>query len=150
MSPLGSPRAVKMILVLDASMALAWVFERLDAAEQDCADRALGALAVTSAVVPSLWQVEVANGLLVGERRKVIELVQSQDFLRRLVNLPIRVNNKLPVAHTHEVLRIARQYGLTAYDACYVDLALRTGGTLATFDMKLANAGSAAGVSVFH
>ena len=139
-----------MILVLDASVALAWIFERLDAAEHDRADRALGTLATTSAMVPPLWQVEVANGLLVGERRKVIQVAQSQDFLRRLVNLPIKVDCNLPVAQTPDVLIIARQYGLTAYDACYLDVAIRTTGTLATFDVKLASAASAAGVPVFH
>ena len=139
-----------MILVLDASVALAWIFERSDAAEHDRADRALGILATTSAVVPPLWQAEVANGLLVGERRKVIQLAQSQNFLMRLANLPIKVDSNLPVARTQDVLSIARQYGLTAYDACYLNLALRTIATLATFDAKLASAASAAGVPVFH
>ena len=139
-----------MILVLDASVALAWIFERLDAAEHDRADRALGTLATTSAVVPPLWQVEVANGLLVGERRKVIQLAQSQNFLMRLLNLPIKVDANLSLARTQDVLTIARQYGLTAYDACYLDLAFQTTGTLATFDTKLASAANAAGVPVFH
>ena len=139
-----------MLLVLDASMALAWIFERMDTSEHDRADRALGMLATTSAVVPPLWRVEVANGLLVGERRKVIQLAQSDNFLTRLAHLPIKVDSHLPATRAQQVLRIARQYGLTAYDACYLDLALSTIGTLATFDVKLANAAKTAGVPVFQ
>lgn len=138
-----------MILVLDASMTLAWIFERSDASEVDRADRALGMLASTSAMVPPLWPVEVANGLLVGERRKVIQSAQSDHFLTRLAHLPIKVDIHSTATRAQQVLRMARQYGLTVYDACYLDLALSTIGTLATFDIKLANAAKAAGVPLF-
>ena len=138
------------MLVLDASMALAWIFEREDADQHDCADRALQMLEGVPASVPSLWHVEVANSLLVGERRKIIAPAQSQDFLLRLDQLPITVDTGSPVLRRDPVLGIARQYGLSAYDACYLDLALRVTGVLATFDVKLAQAARAAGVTVFE
>ncbi|WP_311196909.1 type II toxin-antitoxin system VapC family toxin [Rugamonas apoptosis] len=139
-----------MILVLDASMALAWMFERADAVQRDCADRAVLALTSVAGLVPPLWHVEVANALLVGERRRVITPAQSQQFLSRLDQLPITVDSALPGSRRDAVMGIARQYGLSAYDACYLDLAVRTMATLATFDNKLADAARNAGVALFE
>jgi predicted nucleic acid-binding protein len=47
------------------------------------------------------------------------------------------------------ILDLGRRHGLTAYDATYLELAMRTGGMLATFDRKLADAARVAGVRVF-
>ena len=47
------------------------------------------------------------------------------------------------------VIALARGHQLTAYDAVYLDLALRTDSVLATFDMQLVNAMQAAGGTVF-
>lgn len=139
-----------MTLVLDASMTLAWVFERTNPDQGERANRALQALAGTDVVVPSLWHAEVTNALLVGERRKVIVQAQSQEFLWRLDQLPILTDTAPPVLRRDPVMALARQYRLSAYDACYLDLTLRTAGTLATFDVKLAHAASLAGVPVFQ
>lgn len=140
-----------MMLVLDASMTLAWIFERVDLDQHDCAQRLLQMLAGEPvALVPSLWSIEVANSLLVGERRNIISPAQSLDFLGRLDQLPIQVDTVAPASRRDPVLGLARQYGLTAYDACYLELTLRTSGMLATFDVKLAQAARAAGAAVFE
>lgn len=139
-----------MTLVLDASMTLAWIFERTNADQGERASRALQALSSTDALVPSLWHAEVANALLVGERRKVIMQAQSREFLRRLDQLPIMTDTTSPASRRDPVMALARQYELSAYDACYLDLALRTAGMLATFDTKLAHAANLAGVPVFQ
>ena len=44
------------------------------------------------------------------------------------------------------VMALARRHRLTAYDASYLDLALRTDGPLATLDRTLARAATAEGV----
>jgi predicted nucleic acid-binding protein len=137
------------MLVLDASMALAWVFARQAQDERDCADRALQALHGMPARVPAIWHVEIANSLLVGERRQVISEAQSTDYLRRLDQLAILADPAEGAVHRGAVLRVARQHGLTAYDACYLELALRLSATLATFDRKLATAARATGCAVF-
>jgi predicted nucleic acid-binding protein len=54
-----------------------------------------------------------------------------------------------PRARQSAALDLARTYGLTAYDATYLELAMRRAATLATFDRKLAAAARAAGVRVF-
>jgi predicted nucleic acid-binding protein len=47
------------------------------------------------------------------------------------------------------ILPIAREYGLSAYDAAYLDVAVRHGVPLATLDSALRKAGQKAGVEIF-
>jgi predicted nucleic acid-binding protein len=54
-------------LVIDCSLTMAWYFKD-EATPYTTAVRA--ALATERVVVPSLWSLEVANVLLMGERRK--------------------------------------------------------------------------------
>lgn len=138
-----------MMLVVDASMALAWIYEREKPVEIDCADRALEALTNNNALVPTLWPIEIANALLVGERRRLITQAQSMDFLTKLGRLPIEVDDTTPKARQDQVMVLGREYGLTAYDATYFNLALRMGATLATFDAALIAAMNRAGGKLF-
>jgi predicted nucleic acid-binding protein len=137
-------------LVIDASMALAWIFERQDAGEADCAERALDAVATRPATVPALWHTEIANALLVAERRKVLTEAQTIDFLARLGKLPVAVDEAAPALRREAVMALAREHGLTAYDATYLELALRHGAVLATFDRALAAAMERAGGMLFR
>ena len=138
-----------MRLVIDASMALAWIFVRAKPEESECANLALTALADTPSLVPSLWHTEIANALLVGERRKIITEAQTIDYLTRLARLPIAVDEALPATRQEQVMALARQYDLSAYDATYLELALRGGAALATFDIKLGGAMRRAGGHLF-
>ena len=138
-----------MTLVIDASMALAWIYTREKPTEAECADRALQAITEMATVVPSLWHTEIANALLVGERRKIITEAQTFDYLTRLARLPIDVDEAAPAARQDQVMALAREYGLTSYDATHLDLALRMGAMLATFDAKLAGAMLRAGGESF-
>jgi len=138
-----------MKLVLDASMALAWFFERNTAEESARAERALLSLADAETWVPALWHAEIANGLLVGERRMVVTQAQVTDYLDRLSRLPIHTDGMSSMAHRDRVMALAREYGLSAYDASYLELALRADSVLATFDGKLSRAMARAGGDVF-
>lgn len=138
-----------MKLVLDTSMALAWLYERPTTEEIECAERALSALPDTEVSVPSLWHTEVANALLVGERRKVVTEAQVFDYLNRLSRLPIDTDDAAPASRRDQVIALAREHGLSAYDATYLELALRSDAVLATFDGKLTTAMRAAGGIVF-
>lgn len=138
-----------MSLVLDASMALAWLFERENAEEANYAERTLLAVAEVETWVPALWHTEVANALLVGERRGVVTKARVIDYLNRLSRLPIATDEVPPVSRRDMVMALAREHGLSAYDANYLDLALRTGSSLATFDRPLATAMRHAGGTLF-
>jgi predicted nucleic acid-binding protein len=63
--------------------------------------------------------------------------------------LPIVEDSAPPSATQAASLSLARAYKLTAYDAVYLELVLRTGRELATFDPKLAEAARASGGRVF-
>lgn len=139
-----------MSIVLDASMALAWIFERQNPEEAERAVRVMKAMAESETIVPSLWHLEISNALLVGERRKVVTEAQMIDYLAHLDRLPISNSDTSADMRRDQVIALAREHGLTAYDATYLDLALRTGSVLATFDNKLANAMRHAGGLVFE
>ncbi len=138
-----------MIGVLDASMALAWQFLRADATEAALAERALRELPSTAWVVPAIWYAELANVLLRGERAGLIQSSQTEFFLSRVALAQIELDPGSPRVQQTKVLELARTYRLTGYDATYLELALRTGGVLATFDRQLAEAARAAGGRVF-
>src|SRR5215469_12391853 len=114
-----------MKLVIDASMALAWLFVRTNKKEAECANQALTDLADAENSAPPLWHIEIANALIVAERRHVITEAQIIDYLNKLSELPI-LTDDTPIENRRDsVIALAREYGLSAYDATYMDLALR-------------------------
>ena len=135
--------------VIDASMALAWLFPRQDPTEAALADRALDELDYEEFVVPPLWYGEVANAILRGERKGIVTLSQSAAFLAELDSADIGAEIEPSKLRMPVVLALARSHGLTAYDATYLELALRRGLVLATFDQKLAAAMRQSGGRVF-
>lgn len=138
-----------MGLVLDASATLAWLVERVDPAEARLADDVLRHIQRRDAVVPALWFPEVVNGVLVSERRGGVVSSASASFMGMVYALPIVEDTTRPAAVQATVLTLARAYKLTGYDATYLELVLRTGGMLATFDKQLAGAVRLAGGRVF-
>jgi predicted nucleic acid-binding protein len=138
-----------LILVLDASMTLAWQFKRVDPAEILLAEKALAELSSVQAIVPAIWYAEVANGVLSGERQGAISPTQTDYFLGELSHAEIAADELSPRARQAAVLNLARAHGLTAYDATYLELAMRRAAQLATLDRKLAEAARATGVRVF-
>jgi predicted nucleic acid-binding protein len=136
-------------LVLDASAALGWLVDRVDAAEARLADNVLRNIQTSDAAVPALWFPEVVNGVLVAERRGGVGIDQSASFMGLIITLPIVEDRMRPSSVQGTVLTLARVYELTSYDATYLELVLRTGRMLATFDRQLAGAVRKAGGKVF-
>jgi predicted nucleic acid-binding protein len=133
-------------LVLDASVSLAWCFEDESAA---LPERVLDVLETgTEMLAPSIWPLEVANALLIAERRKRITNAEATAFLQRISKLPILVEPIPPSRAFEHILPVARQYQLTEYDAAYVELALREALPLATLDAKLRRAARSAGLTL--
>ena len=134
-------------IVIDASVALAWCFPD-EASEY--ADGVLVALDGRTAMVPAIWSLEITNALLVGERRKRIRQPEARRFIELLKGLSILEDGQ-PFAETvSNVLPLAREYDLSAYDAAYLDVAVRHGAPLATLDKALQKAGRAAGLKIFE
>lgn len=138
-----------MSMVLDASMALAWLVKRADKAEVTLAKRAFGEVRANGAQVPALWYSEIANMLLVFERAKRFTEQDSARYLSDLSLLDIVQDDLSPASRQAHVLDLGRINKLSAYGATYLELALRRSAELATFDRKLAAAARTAGVRVF-
>ena len=132
-----------MNFVLDASVTLAWAFE--DEGGEYARD-VLARLEKEEACTTALWPLEISNGLLVAERRDRIEPTASARFTRLLLSLPIVVEpvDRRRVFEQSRIL--ARRGNLSAYDAHYLELAIRYGIPLATLDEGLRQAAEAEGV----
>jgi predicted nucleic acid-binding protein len=132
--------------VLDASVAASWFFEDEGG---EYAATVLESLREWHAIVPSLWPLEVANVLLTAERRRRCSEAEAIRFLELLESLPIVTDEDTPGHALHGSYQLAREYGLSAYDAAYLELAMRLGAPLATLDRQLAEAATMAGVVIF-
>ncbi|MDD5296053.1 MAG: type II toxin-antitoxin system VapC family toxin [Rhodocyclaceae bacterium] len=138
-----------MDFVLDASVALLWLLPETNPAGVDYAGATLKALKESQAVAPSLLALEVANVVAKVEAKGVVTEADSQRFIALIGRLNI-VTDQATAAHAlGDTLNLARRYKLSAYDAAYLELALRTGLPLATLDAELAKAASTAGVPIF-
>jgi predicted nucleic acid-binding protein len=133
-------------VVVDASTALAWCFPD---ETSDYADGVLVALEGKTLLVPSIWSLEIANAILTGERRKRLNQPQIKQFTLLLENLAIVQDTRPVFSYITEVLPLARTHGLSAYDAAYLELAIRRGASLATLDGKLRKAAKQAGLNIF-
>jgi predicted nucleic acid-binding protein len=136
----------KAEFVLDASVAVAWFFEDEGDAYTEAVENSLERAV---AVVPALWSLEVTNALLVGERRGRTTADKVTRFMHLLAALPVTVDDQTNARAFHDVLAIAREQNLSAYDAAYIELASRRGLPLATLDARLQAATTAVGVSVY-
>lgn len=136
-----------MAFVLDASVALGWCFR--DEANA-YAHRVLRRLQDDSAVVPAIWVLEVANGLLLAERRGRLNVAEVAQVCGAVAALPI-VWEDLPLERAlGPVLDLARAHRLSAYDAAYLELAMREGLSLATQDDALRAAAEKVGVPLLE
>ena len=137
--------------VLDASVAMSWLLSDGKPADRSYAGAVLEALKApaTRAAVPVTWGLEVANVIARAEASNLLSEAQSEAFLEMLGNAPIQADDAtFPKALT-DTLHVARRYGLSSYDASYLELALRSGLPLATLDTDLAKATRKAGVKRF-
>ena len=142
----GVAKPPKEGLIIDSSISIAWCFPD----EQDeYSQSVLDALASGPAFVPYLWHLEVANTLLVGERRKRSTRANTVAWLGFLASLPIAVDEETKAHAFGTTLNLAREHHLSAYDAAYLELAMRRGLPLATLDDKLKAAAQAVGVILY-
>ena len=138
-----------MRLVLDASVALSWLLEDAGAG-QAYATEVFGGLGEPDAEahVPVTWALEIANVIAKCEARQILQVSRSQGFLSAIEAAPIVVDGETAARALAETLGLARRYGLSSYDASYLELALRSTLPLATLDRALQAAAKKAGVQL--
>ena len=100
-------------------------------------------------VVPGLWGLEITNALLTAERRKRLKQPEILRFVALLEGLSILQDGQSVRESVNNVLPLARDYGLSAYDAAYLELAIRHSVPLATLDRNLQKAAKRAGIRIF-
>lgn len=126
-------------------MAVAWVLPD----EGDATiDALLADVATGGALVPGLWPLEIANVLLIAERRGRITLAERRQALSLLADLPIRIEPHTAARARAEILALAETCKLTVYDASYLDVAIRHALPLASRDEALRKAAIDCGVAV--
>ena len=99
-------------------------------------------------VVPSIWATEMANAFVLAERRGRVDREAADSFVGSLRSLPIEVALEDDLANMPSVVMLARENGLSAYDACYLRTALGFGLPLATLDMRLRAAAQRSGIAL--
>jgi predicted nucleic acid-binding protein len=133
-------------IVIDCSLTMCWCFpDENDPYARDV----LRSLPERQVFVPALWPLEVANSLLVGERRNRLDEAETTEFVGLLASLPITVDQETSERALREILGLAREQHLSSYDAAYLELAMRRGLPLATLDRQLRGAAAAVGVDLY-
>ena len=94
--------------------------------------------------VPALWHLEFPNVLLNAERRGRIDGATRAGLIARASRLPLTTESL--VVSLADISRLAVDYGISTYDAAYLELALRLGAHLATQDKALKAAAAKARV----
>jgi predicted nucleic acid-binding protein len=130
-----------MILVVDASVAISWI---ADDERSAYADAVLTAAASDRVVVPALWRWEIANTLVVLERRGRLADAGAT-YASVIRHLPIDVANDATHKRGLDEIELAQRHQLSVYDAAYLALAKSRELLLATLDKRLAGAASAEG-----
>lgn len=118
--------------VIDASVTMPWFFP--DEATP-FTERLLDALAAQPLWAPALWVLECTNVLQSAQRRRRIDAQRRAQVAGELDELPVRIDHE-PVDFV-SFDRLAATQNLSAYDAAYLELALRRSLTLVSLDARL-------------
>jgi len=132
-----------MAVVFDCSVTLAWF---LQDERTGFTDTAFDLLETSECWVPALWRLEFPNALLVAQKRGRLGREQRLEILDNAAQLALRTDTAAP--DMRGLSALAERRGLTAYDACYLELAARMRFDLITLDRPLAEAAAAEGVAV--
>jgi predicted nucleic acid-binding protein len=132
-------------LVLDSSVAAAWCFPDEQTPYTNAVLQSIAS--PVEAVAPRLWAYEIRNSVLMGLRRKRITQDHAKAFLEMVESLPVQLTD--PVSYD-DIFALADRYGLTVYDAAYLDLAIRENLPIASLDAALLRAGTQCGIPTFQ
>jgi predicted nucleic acid-binding protein len=124
-------------------MTLAWYFEDEKTEESTAV---LHRVVEEGAVVPAHWRLEVLNGLQTAVRRRRIDQAYRDASLTDLQSLAITIDRGTNRAAWAATLQLVDRFGLTSYDAAYLELALRRRLPLASLDGDLVRAARAENV----
>lgn len=134
------------VFVLDASVTLSWCYKN-EASERSA--KALEATIAGGAIAPAIWSYEVTNFLATAARTGRMSASSRAEFIEWLVVQPVAVERSTLPRLLRTTLAIADRLSISAYDAAYLELALREGLPLATLDESLRRAAPRSGVALY-
>jgi predicted nucleic acid-binding protein len=139
-----------MKFVLDNSVCMRWLFGDGSADDLSYASYVLSLLEDGSngALSPSIWPLEVANVIARAEAKELIGEAQSAEFTSTLKDMAIEIDSATAGHALDDTLQLARRFNFSAYDAAYLELALRRGLPLATLDSNLRGALARTGLGI--
>lgn len=132
-----------MPFVLDNSVVSGWY---LDDQATAYTDAIANLLMDDQAWVPAIWELELSNVLRTACIRQRMDAQRAQQVLARIALLPVEVDRH--AVPRSELLALSLRFGLSSYDAAYLELALRRQLPVASKDGALRAAALAAGVGV--
>jgi predicted nucleic acid-binding protein len=138
-------RACRLSFVLDSSVAISWCFKDEETPETI---QTLTMAKTEAIFVPALWYIETSNVLGFALRKGRLSQSDLMVAVDTLNALEIHPDQPVRLKGFSVLLPLMRKYELTAYDATYLELAMRLDIPLATLDKKLAIAATQAGISL--
>lgn len=131
-----------MRFVLDNSVAMRWLLRDGSEERLAYADAVLALMERTEgdAVVPGIWPLEAANVIVRAQAKGLVTEARASAFIGLIEEMFITVDSSTAARALGDTLQLARRFGLSAYDAAYLELALREGIPLATLDAALREA----------
>jgi len=131
--------------IVDASLAMTWYLA--DEQDREYGQWVLDSLAAREMRVPALFVYELSNALVMAHRRNRLGFDVLQEVFNKLSSMEIAVDPATRETSAR-LGTLALTYGLTSYDAAYLDLGLRTGFPIATLDKALIKAMQTASVDL--
>lgn len=126
------------LIVLDASAAMALVLAEDEG--EEVAELIHDTVATNGQIfVPGLFWYELGNGLVMAERTDRMAPRTTSFAVSEFTRLPVVTHQQSDFQIADRVLTLARENGLTYYDASYLELALRFQAPLKSFDTHLVN-----------
>lgn len=137
-----------MKIVVDASIVLTWLLRAPSPVGAELAFTVLHNLRnpAAEAYMPAIGLLEVANVVARSESQSIIEAPRLEMFRAMLRVLPIRTDHNTSRLALGSVLNLAKRHALSAYDAAYLELAIRLALPLASLDARVARAASGVGL----
>jgi predicted nucleic acid-binding protein len=131
--------------IVDASLAMSWYLA--DEENREYGLSVLDSLTAREIRVPALFVYELTNALVVAHRRNRIGANDLDGAFRDISSLNLAIDAATPESSAR-LAKLALLYGLSCYDAAYLDLGIRTGFPIATLDKALIRAMQAANVDL--
>lgn len=138
-----------MKFVLDNSITMRWFFGDGKKEDLNYAMDVLETMKQASALVPAIWGLEVSNVIAKAEAKGLVTESRSTLFIKMIKELDIQPDMETYLYSLNDILNLARRHGLSAYDASYLELALRGNIPLATLDEDLIRAVKKAGAIIY-